>query len=92
MQIRFSTKSFGVDAAEVAARAIENIAGTLVDADMRDIIAGRPGGWRFVMSVCCCAGGGSTSAAAAPYVGAAEAMLASAGAPNLALSALTCNT
>ncbi len=43
MQIRFSTKSFGVDAAEVAARAIENIAGTLVDADMSDIIAGRPG-------------------------------------------------
>lgn len=42
-QIRFSTKSFGVDAAEVAARAIENIAGSLVDADMSDIIAGRPG-------------------------------------------------
>lgn len=46
-QIRFSTKSFGVDAAEVAARAIENIAGSLVDADMSDIIAGRPGAWRL---------------------------------------------
>lgn len=43
-QIRFSTKSFGVDAAQVAARAIENVAGTLVEADMSDIIAGRPGG------------------------------------------------
>lgn len=43
LQIRFSTKSFGVEAAEVAARAIENVAGTLVDADMSDIIAGRPG-------------------------------------------------
>jgi len=32
-----------VDAAEVAARAIENVATTLVDADMSDIIAGRPG-------------------------------------------------
>lgn len=32
-----------MDAAEVAARAIENIAGSLVDADMSDIIAGRPG-------------------------------------------------
>lgn len=42
-QIRFSTKSFGVEAAEVAARAIENVADSLVDADMSDIIAGRPG-------------------------------------------------
>lgn len=41
-KIRFSTKSFGVEAAEVAARAIENVAGSLVDADMSDIIAGRP--------------------------------------------------
>lgn len=41
-KIRFSTKSFGVDAAQVAARAIENVAGTLVEADMSDIIAGRP--------------------------------------------------
>ena len=40
--IKFSTKSFGIDAAEVAARAIRNISATLVDADMSDIIAGRP--------------------------------------------------
>lgn len=52
LQIRFSTKSFGVDAAEVAARAIENVAGTLVDADMSDIIAGRPGGWVAVGGGC----------------------------------------
>ena len=44
LQIRFSTKSFGVEAAEVAAAAIENVASSLVDADMSDIIAGRPGG------------------------------------------------
>lgn len=43
-RVRFSTKSFGVDAAHVAARAIENVAATLEDADMSDIIAGRPGG------------------------------------------------
>lgn len=43
-RIRFSTKSFGVEAAHVAARAIENVAATLEDADMSDIIAGRPGG------------------------------------------------
>jgi hypothetical protein len=41
--IRFSTKSFGVEAAEVAARAIENVAASLLVADMSDIIAGRPG-------------------------------------------------
>lgn len=41
-KIRFSTKSFGVEAAEVAAKAIHNVAATLVDADMSDIIAGRP--------------------------------------------------
>jgi large subunit ribosomal protein L31/Ran GTPase-activating protein 1 len=41
-RIRFSTKSFGVDAAEVAAAAIRNVAHTLVDADMSDVIAGRP--------------------------------------------------
>eukprot|EP00887_Chlorella_sp_A99_P001191 scaffold14.g1191.t1 len=40
--IKFSTKSFGVDAARVAARAIQNVKSTLVDADMSDIIAGRP--------------------------------------------------
>jgi Ran GTPase-activating protein (RanGAP) involved in mRNA processing and transport len=41
-KIKFSTKSFGVEAAEVAARAIRNISSTLIDADMSDIIAGRP--------------------------------------------------
>ena len=79
-RVRFSTKSFGAEAAEVrvcgqdaasfggggldaaaaaavptaapdtslqvAARALENVAGTLVDADMSDIIAGRPGAGR----------------------------------------------
>lgn len=59
LQIRFSTKSFGVDAAEVAARAIGNVAGTLVDADMSDIIAGRPGkkglgGRRAARGSCTC--------------------------------------
>ena len=42
-QVKFSTKSFGVEAAEVAACALANIAGSLEDADMSDIIAGRPG-------------------------------------------------
>ena len=42
LQIKFSTKSFGIQAAEVAAEAIENVSGTLVDADISDIIAGRP--------------------------------------------------
>jgi Ran GTPase-activating protein (RanGAP) involved in mRNA processing and transport len=41
-RIKFSTKSFGVDAAHVAARAIRNIKATLKHADMSDIIAGRP--------------------------------------------------
>ena len=41
-KIKFSTKSFGVEAAEVAARAIRNVSSTLIDADMSDIIAGRP--------------------------------------------------
>jgi large subunit ribosomal protein L31/Ran GTPase-activating protein 1 len=40
--IRFSTKSFGAAAAEVAAAAIRNVAHTLRDADLSDIIAGRP--------------------------------------------------
>ena len=40
--IKFSTKSFGVDAAQVAAKAIRNVASTLKHADMSDIIAGRP--------------------------------------------------
>ena len=42
LQIRFSTKSFGRDAARVAASAITNCKGTLVDADISDVIAGRP--------------------------------------------------
>ncbi len=42
MQIKFSTKSFGIEAAEVAARAIENVVSSLTHADISDIIAGRP--------------------------------------------------
>ena len=42
LQIKFSTKSFGIEAAEVAARAIENVAKSLTHADISDIIAGRP--------------------------------------------------
>jgi hypothetical protein len=42
LQVKFSTKSFGRDAAHVAATAIENIAATLEHADISDIIAGRP--------------------------------------------------
>ena len=41
-QIKLSTKSFGRDAAEVAAEAIASVSGSLVDADMSDVIAGRP--------------------------------------------------
>ncbi|KAL0024197.1 hypothetical protein WJX77_006533 [Trebouxia sp. C0004] len=41
-QIKFSTKSFGIEAAEVAARAIENVVSSLTHADISDIIAGRP--------------------------------------------------
>jgi Ran GTPase-activating protein (RanGAP) involved in mRNA processing and transport len=40
--IKFSTKSFGVDAALVAAKAIRNVSSTLKHADLSDIIAGRP--------------------------------------------------
>jgi hypothetical protein len=40
LQVRFSTKSFGRDAAAVAAKAIGNVAGSLTDADISDIIAG----------------------------------------------------
>lgn len=39
-QIKLSTKSFGTDAAEVAARGIANITSTLEEADLSDIIAG----------------------------------------------------
>lgn len=42
LQIKLSTKSFGIEAAEVAARAIENVAESLTHADISDIIAGRP--------------------------------------------------
>lgn len=42
LQIKFSTKSFGIEAAEVAARAIEHVAESLAHADISDIIAGRP--------------------------------------------------
>eukprot|EP00798_Chlamydomonas_sp_ICE-L_P028435 gene28435-31577_t len=41
-QIRFSTQSFGRDAANVAADAIKNVSATLTDADISDVIAGRP--------------------------------------------------
>lgn len=40
--IKFSTKSFGRDAAAVAVKGLANIAGTLRDADLSDVIAGRP--------------------------------------------------
>ena len=38
---KFSTKSFGIDAAHVAADAIRHAARTIVDADLSDVIAGR---------------------------------------------------
>jgi Ran GTPase-activating protein (RanGAP) involved in mRNA processing and transport len=41
-RIKFSTKSFGIEAAQVAAKAIRNVASTLKEADLSDIIAGRP--------------------------------------------------
>lgn len=43
-QIKLSTKSFGRDAATVAARGIANIANTLQEADLSDIIAGESPG------------------------------------------------
>ena len=42
LQIKLSTKSFGSDAAEVAAQGIANIISTLEEADLSDIIAGPP--------------------------------------------------
>jgi hypothetical protein len=42
LQVRFSTKSFGGDAAAVAAEALRAVAASLEHADMSDIIAGRP--------------------------------------------------
>ena len=41
-QIKLSTKSFGTDAAEVAAKGIANIVATLEEADLSDVIAGLP--------------------------------------------------
>lgn len=41
-RIKFSSQSFGNDAALVAARALHNVAATLEEADLSDIIAGRP--------------------------------------------------
>lgn len=41
-RIKFSTKSFGVEAAEIAAKAIRNVRKSLKHADMSDIVAGRP--------------------------------------------------
>jgi large subunit ribosomal protein L31/Ran GTPase-activating protein 1 len=41
-QMKLGTKSFGRDAAEVASEAIANVSGSLVHADMSDVIAGRP--------------------------------------------------
>ena len=40
-RVRFSTKSFGAEAAAVAARALANVSATLRHADLSDIIAGR---------------------------------------------------
>lgn len=40
MQIKLSTKSFNPESAEVLARGIANVRGSLVDADLSDIIAG----------------------------------------------------
>ncbi|KAJ9527014.1 hypothetical protein QJQ45_025289 [Haematococcus lacustris] len=41
-KVRLSTKSFGRDAATVAASALANVSATLTDVDISDIIAGRP--------------------------------------------------
>jgi len=41
-RVKFSTKSFGRAAAEVARRAISNAKDSLTDADLSDVIAGRP--------------------------------------------------
>eukprot|EP00878_Enallax_costatus_P020701 GHUV01021891.1.p1 GENE.GHUV01021891.1~~GHUV01021891.1.p1 ORF type:complete len:429 (+),score=176.02 GHUV01021891.1:75-1361(+) len=41
-KVRFSTKSFGVEAATVAAEALRAVAHSLEHADISDIIAGRP--------------------------------------------------
>lgn len=41
-QVRLSTKSFDAECAEVAARGFTNVAASLTDVDMSDVIAGRP--------------------------------------------------
>ena len=41
-QVKLSTKSFGTEAAGVAADAIANCAASLTHADLSDVIAGRP--------------------------------------------------
>ncbi len=41
-QIRLSTKSFDAECAEVAARGFTNVAASLTDVDLSDVIAGRP--------------------------------------------------
>ena len=41
-KVKLSTKSFGIDAAKVVARAFANLAPTLKEVDLSDIIAGRP--------------------------------------------------
>lgn len=41
-QVRLSTKSFGIEAATVAADALRAVAHSLEHADISDIIAGRP--------------------------------------------------
>lgn len=42
VRIKLSTRSFGVEAAEVAAEAIRNVSDTLQVADLSDVVAGRP--------------------------------------------------
>jgi Ran GTPase-activating protein (RanGAP) involved in mRNA processing and transport len=41
-RVKLSTKSWGIDAAKVVTRAFANIATTLREVDLSDIIAGRP--------------------------------------------------
>jgi Ran GTPase-activating protein 1 len=41
-KVKLSTKSFGIDAAKVVTKAFANIASTLKEVDLSDIIAGRP--------------------------------------------------
>lgn len=41
-KVKLSTKSFGIDAAKVVTKAFANVASTLKEVDLSDIIAGRP--------------------------------------------------